>query len=212
MGKKFSFTKLFISICFISLFLIIVIYKLGYIINTTNIASIDDTPKQWQRVYTKKQKFNAPVFDAQTWIINAPIAQYSSKIIVRSESNQLILETLVFYDDYDQNQEWIKSNTKFMLFKNQDSNATYIKVIEMRSIIGNQFNGSTRIFWRFRAYLNMTDYNQDVNKIHFAVINYKKIEERLKKYETHEDLKYLISFHKPKIYDPQKIFLKEGKS
>lgn len=153
-----------------------------------------------------------PSFDHETWVFNVPFAQYASKIIVSSRTNQLILETLAFCDYENQNNYFIQSNARFVVYvAHSESKLIYYEISDVKSMLINlKNNRKVRRFWRFRVLMNLDNFKHDLNSVAFAVVDNNKTKENFSKFDSHRDVKYLITYQKPKIYDLEEIDVKKG--
>lgn len=139
----------------------------------------------------------APVLDTHYWIFNGVIAQYSSKIILSTD--RLTLEAFVFCDT-DQHISFLLENTKFIV-KLDD------KQMELDTRVANPVNthvnknGMSRHFWRLRTHIETIDKQLNITKITFAIVEKNEYTQMLKKYEHDFNRRYLLTYHKPKIYN-----------
>lgn len=138
------------------------------------------------------------IFDANKWVFNPPISQYSPKLI-SYPNGEIILETLNLCDYQNYNDALHKTsfivrftpNSQPILFKTTDATSLRLNIRKAPYL------------WRLRVKLTPEQHNFEVKNIIFAVIDHEQVNKTISEFTNkHEDdLNYLIAYHKPVHYD-----------
>lgn len=160
----------------------------------------------------KRRQFDVPVFDSNTWIFNSYIAQYSSKIIRNFDTNELVLEALAFIDtNIEDELHRVLKNLRLMIHSSLGSSPTYenLKIIQ-NQLISIDVKGLPRWFYRLGTSLDITTKKYNIEDIVFAIVDFELINAAEKNFTNNPDLKYLVSYQRPKIFNYSSKSVKKG--
>ena len=203
------FKKRILAICilFTSSILVIDLYSRSRSdINNSSVAISNHHRKE---AAENEQKNAIPIMAPDKWVFNPPISQYSPKAIINPSRNELMLEIFGFCEYSNQSPNSLRSNTRFVVYVNSSTPPLYFDVSEVFPIHTNMKKG-TRSYWQIRLVLNLEKFRYLLNNLAFAVVDFKTTEKLFTDFGSHSDTMYLISYHRPNIYDISKISVKKG--
>lgn len=199
-----SCKKRWFAFVFISLFVLLTVYNTQLLLGTDNSknSEIKDPRKKLP------ENVDASEFEPYVWVFNYPLAQYSSKLILNPPINHLLLEAFALCDFND---EKSINDVKFVVRTGSNASATYFSPTLKNALFTNiRSNRSARALWQFKLELEFEAYKNEYTTISFALVKYSTIEELFNRFESHQDVKYLISYQKPKIFDLSLNNVKKG--
>lgn len=184
----------------IAVFSILIIFSLMYIIYENNNSKVNKNLSIIKNMINDSIRLAEP----RQWIINNLIAQNSPRIIIKN-NKRLIFESLAFYDHINQTSENLLRNVKFLVLfaQNNETNQSKKLFLKIDEAIGLQTiinkNESGRFLWKLKREIEVNIELINLNKIVFLLTDvgeYKRLRS-----ESQEDLKRLLTYHKPFIYD-----------
>lgn len=138
---------------------------------------------------------NITTENANTWIMNNRVAQYSSRIVLK-DNNWNLFEALIFYYHENQTSETIQRNLKFLIKSGDEY--LFLDVTLSQSVVTLL---NTRL-WKLSVDFEF-DKKVYLENIVFLVTD---INEYQKMIMTNpEELRRLLIYHKPVIYDSRKV-------
>ena len=195
--------KRFIVLTFIFLVLIIM-YNNFLIVNRLLFKMrLDLEERQLNLIlpsFVDNQTTQMIIESTNSWISNNLIAQYSSKVVIKSE-NMVMLEAIVLYDNPNQQPEYIRSNVKFLVHLGAErvflsADEVYAKEYDI------EIDKSRRYIWKLRANLNAKNLIIHLESLSFLVTDFQEYQKLF--FTFFDDLNRILVFHKPIVYDSRK--------
>lgn len=204
------FKKRILAICilFTSSILVIDIYTRSRSDNNNN-TNVKISNHHRKEAVENEQKNAIPFMAPNKWVFNPPISQYSPKAIINPNRNELILEIFGFCEYSNQSPNSLRSNTRFVVYVNSSTSPLYFDASEVFPIHTNMKKG-TRSYWQIRLALKLDKFRYLLNNLAFAVVDFKTTEKLFTDFGSHSDAMYLISYHRPNVYDISQISVKKG--
>lgn len=182
--KNYLVRVVYISIC-----LLIVVYIFIY-----NSA-------QYNKTFENFFDHRFPVFNANTWIFNQNVAQYSTRALL-TQQGTILVEALAFFN-YDENEklDYVKAKIRCIVFV--DNKSYVLRVFEVINQITLVPSGSLtfRFLWKVRCELPQSQIHLR-GKIKLALTDIDEYE-RLNSSDRFKSSKkyYLLSFQEANFYD-----------
>lgn len=142
------------------------------------------------------------VFDANTWIFNQRVAQYSTKIVLDNRGD-VIIEALAFFSYENEISDLIKSKVRCIALVGKRVHV--LRILDSTSIVTLIPSGSifSRLLWKIRCELKSTMYDASDNlrEIRIALTDVEEYQNLKNTHKFDGQENYLVSFHHATFHD-----------
>jgi hypothetical protein len=186
-GKR---RKAVFGIILVSKILILIVYfgasKPNYSLNSINQKKKDSVTNPNDKIANR--------FDADHWVFNFGVSQFSS-IISGDRDKVITIESLVFFDhsnDYNNLKKNIRCYTK------TDDETMLLAPVELLRIELMHISSFPKSLWRVKCELKQTEHKNQFQVLEVAILDSSKYDDFLKKFK---ESKHLVWLQKPRYFN-----------